>query len=786
MNCSEFHEGYVVLLDSESACPEQSRRAELAKHLKTCRSCAQFYDEITRTVALLRPSTQVNASPQFKGKVMDGINRIVNEEAGISSAQSHQPKRKKIWQFALAAGITGFLVCGALLWIKFHSAGNGGAELPAFSLFRQACAAEESLFRGEGIVSIVNEFIVKPISDPALAQARFLPMNSLAPSGKLQFDMLALPAKPGEGYTVQDRSWYDQKTGRFARVMTVGRKAIFANSYDGTSIYRLEPDAAGALKVVGKPVAADFQPPRSPAEFLGLTSALTGMGDASQSLLDEKGKQSNISDAGEVTLPDGSAARVVKLTFDLPGASKEYRNLMADSYCLFTIHKTNNTVAQVEFVMNGESSLVIRRLTAAPAAAPEVPWNLAGIEVQSGGAQAPAKPGVSPSPKVNSQAIFPDVSIKHMAEKADYETYAFAADPPGTVERHITEIMDPISQPERMFMIACRAKDGRNLVLVQAPSYNKMMGQMVEGPMAEKAKLALAYTSPAGLKVWRIPKELNLAPMLLQAARMWFKDPALADSSGYLIKTPAGTFPALAINGALSDDELHALIDSLIPAKEYVKKFPEQASAAAVPSNIAGAEGQSGGKPEATEISLQQMVEKAGYETYIFAADPPWTVERHFAVKVNSTRNPAESKVMIAYRARDSRHVVLVLAPTDDSKQLGQVVEGPMAEKANTYTSVYTSPNRFKVWSLNWQVSKMASAILQTARPWIKDPPGEENAAYLIKTPAGAFEVLAVNGALTDAELHALIDSLIPAKEYLKKFPAPDATGAEKTGTTSP
>jgi hypothetical protein len=46
--------------------------------------------------------------------------------------------------------------------------------------------------------------------------------------------------------------------------------------------------------------------------------------------------------------------------------------------------------------------------------------------------------------------------------------------------------------------------------------------------------------------------------------------------------------------------------------------------------------------------------------------------------------------------------------------------------------------------------------------------------------------MLAVNGALSDDELHALIDSLIPAKEYLKKFPAPAATGAEKAGTASP
>ena len=71
MNCREFHKGYIVLLDPDSAAP--AARAELSEHLKTCRSCAQFYDEIARTVALLRPSTQVNASPQFKESVMNKI-----------------------------------------------------------------------------------------------------------------------------------------------------------------------------------------------------------------------------------------------------------------------------------------------------------------------------------------------------------------------------------------------------------------------------------------------------------------------------------------------------------------------------------------------------------------------------------------------------------------------------------------------------------------------------------------------------------------------------------------
>ena len=104
---------------------------------------------------------------------------------------------------------------------------------------------------------------------------------------------------------------------------------------------------------------------------------------------------------------------------------------------------------------------------------------------------------------------------------------------------------------------------------------------------------------------------------------------------------------------------------------------------------------------------------------------------------------------------------------------------------AKTGILAYTSPNGFKVWSSpkgKW----LAGILLQSARASIKDQPAENRTGYILETPAGTFPALAVNGTLTDAELHALIDSLIPAKEYLKRFPAPDATGTEKAGTTSP
>ena len=80
----------------------------------------------------------------------------------------------------------------------------------------------------------------------------------------------------------------------------------------------------------------------------------------------------------------------------------------------------------------------------------------------------------------------------------------------------------------------------------------------------------LVYTSPNGFKVWGGGPQKWYSQILLQSARWFIKDPPSEDRIGYVLESPAGTFPALAINGPISDEELHKLVDSLIPAKDYL------------------------------------------------------------------------------------------------------------------------------------------------------------------------------------------------------------------------
>jgi hypothetical protein len=98
-------------------------------------------------------------------------------------------------------------------------------------------------------------------------------------------------------------------------------------------------------------------------------------------------------------------------------------------------------------------------------------------------------------------------------------------------------------------------------VLVQAATYNQMGAS---APALGK----VVYTSPDGVKAYSGPQDKWLAGILLESARAFTKAPPAEDRSGYILQTPAATFPVLAINGKLTEEELHALVDSLAPVEK--------------------------------------------------------------------------------------------------------------------------------------------------------------------------------------------------------------------------
>ena len=412
-----------------------------------------------------------------------------------------------------------------------------------FSFLAKACAAENHLFTGENIVHIQNEIIVfTPTENSSELDFAWLPMCSLKPDGQFMYNQLRLPVYE-EPYTVYDDAWYEPETGKFIRILKTDEKVVFANSYDGEFIYTSQVDSDGTFQLVGEAVTEDFTEPLKPAEFLG-------MGAGMRSGLQEDDTQ--IQGVTEETLEDGSNVQVYKV-----GTPDPFGQL--SSYWFFRVRNDNGTIAEMEFVMLGEPRLLIRRILAESVLTAGYSWNLGeleGLDVTSY-----AGPQVSITPDM----VITNVSVQHMVEHANYETYIFAVNPSWTEQIQIIDVFDPASPGGRMFIFAARADDERHLVMVQSPTYNMALGAM--------AKIGtLVYTSPSGFKVWGGGPSKWYAEILLNSAKSVIKDPPSDDRVGYILESPAGTFPALAINGPLSDEELHELIDTLIPARDYIEE----------------------------------------------------------------------------------------------------------------------------------------------------------------------------------------------------------------------
>ena len=417
-----------------------------------------------------------------------------------------------------------------------------GGSHQAWNLLATACAAEESLFSGTQIVHIQNEIIVHAGS--AAEQSgepndTWIPMCSLKPDGQLQINQLKL-AVARESYVVTDHSWYDPVSGCFSRVLKTGDAVVFANGFDGRTIYGATVASQGTIQVTGQPVSEGFKPPQSPAEYLGLAAGLK------TSLASNDTPVQGIETGA---LSDGRPVTIFKVGTPDPDGQLH-------SWWLFKVCDDDSTIAEKEFVLFGRPRLLIRRVLTESVDTPAVSWNLAGIEAGA----APANPQVSIMPDM----VVPHVSVQHMVERASFETYVFSVKPAWTSDIDITDVFDPASPGGRMFAMAARAEDGRHLVLIQSPTYNAMLGTVIK-------QGRIVHTSPNGFKVWGGGPQKWYSGILLQSAQHVIKDPPSEDRTGYILESPAGTFPALAINGPVTDEELHRLVDSLVPATEYLK-----------------------------------------------------------------------------------------------------------------------------------------------------------------------------------------------------------------------
>ena len=518
----------------------ESEQSEVRAHVSRCDHCREVLKQIEQLLGCAERRKDLSADQSLHESARDRL--FAATRGGKDMEMTAQPAiwRAFAWRRIMTSSFT--KMAAAVIVVAVALFGLNRLRPPnGVRLLTTACAAEEALFAGTKIVHIQNEIIVHARSAEEQAgepNYTWIPMCSLKPDGKLQVNQLKLAIAP-ESYVVTDHSWYDPVSGCFSRVLKAGDAVVFANAFDGRVVYDATMAAEGTIQVTGQAVSEGFKPPQSPAEYLGLAAGLqTSLtGDDTQVRSVETG-----------ALSDGRSVTIFKVGMPNPEGQ-------LDSWWLFKVLNDDSTIVEKEFVLSGRPQLLIRRVLSEPVDAPAVAWNLEGIEV--GGAL--AAPGISITPDM----VVPHVSVERMVERAKFEVYVFATQPAWVGAIDITEAVDPASPGGRMFDIAARAEDGRHLVLVQSPSYNAMLGNFVKQGQ-------VVYTSPNGFKVWGGGPQKWYSGILLQSARHVIKDRPSEDRVGYILESPAGTFPALAINGPVSDEELHRVVDSLTPAKEYL------------------------------------------------------------------------------------------------------------------------------------------------------------------------------------------------------------------------
>lgn len=529
----------------------EQERAGVRAHVAECERCHAELDELERVLCCAEQRRELSTSGPTYESAQEALFTSVQGDTKAKTIALPIVRRAFAWRKIMTSsfgkiGIAAVVAVAVALFglSRIGPTPSGGESIfGKFRLLAQACAAEESLFLASDIIHIQNEIIIQGsggTTPEAGLDHTWLPMCSMRADGTLRFDQLTLSIEP-ESYVVTDHSWYDPVTGRFARVLKVGEKVFFANSYDGQAVYTTASGPDGTFEVGVEAVSDQFAPPQSPAEYLGLAAGL-------KTSLEEETTQVQSVEGG--TLPDGAAAHIYKVGMPDP---KGHLN----AWWLFRVRDEDATIAEKEFVMSGRSVLLIRRVLTESVAAPEVSWSLDEIEALMG------EPGGEQEVSVTPEMVIQGVSVQHMVERADFETYVFEAKPTWTEEIQITDCIDPASPGGRMFIMTARAEDGRHLVLVQSPTYNKMLGNVVKAG-------EVIYSAPNGFKVWGGGPQRWFSQILLQSARASIKDPPSEDRIGYVLESPAGTFPALAVNGPVGDEELRGLIDTLVTARAFL------------------------------------------------------------------------------------------------------------------------------------------------------------------------------------------------------------------------
>jgi hypothetical protein len=474
--------------------------------------------------------------------------------------------RSKITKIAAAAAVL-IAIVGVGLW---SSGPDTPGNMSSFTLLARASAAERMLFAGQRVVHIVSEITLYPTRQPDAAELlnnlesdttvdrnvalikswlsqQWIPLYSLGADGRTQMHKLEIAPDTEGTVTVLDLVWYEPATRRFVRVLQTGNQVLFANAYDGGSVYLAQRAADGRLEVDREPVTGEFKVPDNPADFVGIAAGVTAS---------VPGKHyPPIQDVATETLDDGTSVRIYTLGYvDLSGS--------IGTYFLFKVAADTDVINEMDCVVDGKTTRVHRRLAAETVDNPQYSWNLSELTADSDGQE-------TATANVRTDKAAEVITISQMADRATSPVYIFAKTPSWAQEAIVYDLPDESSAPARLFAATYRGKDGRDLVLTQGESFNRYFGALLKEVPSGEEQVPWMYKSQNGFRVMHQSDT---------STEMWWTEFALKSSGfepkanriGYILLSPAKTFLVLAINGPVSNQELQNLADGLIPADEYM------------------------------------------------------------------------------------------------------------------------------------------------------------------------------------------------------------------------
>ncbi|MHC4740501.1 MAG: hypothetical protein ACYS8Z_01240 [Planctomycetota bacterium] len=442
------------------------------------------------------------------------------------------------------------------------------------SLISSACAAEQTLFTGEGIIHITHEITLYPNSDSPDMAAKleellksdfsssknadfvrawasshvWLPVHSLDPDGQFGWHKLELVKTAEKANLVHEHIWYDPDSGFFARVFKQAGQVLFATSFDGQAVYLAKPSETGRFEIKREPITEQFSLPKNPAEFLGISASFQGAMDIRN--LPPVEKQTS------ETLPDGTPLRVYKLRWE-----------DTDAYHVFKVHDEDDTIEQIESVAYGTTIQQIQRISSDLAETAGVSWNLAELAGQTTPAQS----------EVTFTEGMTEITAQQMADRALIETYVLGRTPDWIAEQTFIEVLDDASPVRRMFMVFCQAKDGRHVAITQGST----LGMYLEAALGMIKKAGFQWTPRVfasnrfklhALPDFRYLPDIGFEGMSNFSPGQVFKDMGFEPSEqarAYLMQSPTNANFAMSVNGVLSNQELEDLIGGLMPAKLY-------------------------------------------------------------------------------------------------------------------------------------------------------------------------------------------------------------------------